>query len=502
MTNDTSTAGPLPLYSAAQVRELDRTATEAVGIPGYTLMSRAGERCWACLRDTWPAARAIAVLCGTGNNGGDGFVAARLALAAGWQVAVLQLGAAERVRGDARTAREAFVAAGGTVAAFTPDALDGADVIVDALLGTGLGKPPEGEWRAAIEAINQATAPVLAVDIPSGLQADTGAVAGVAVRADRTVTFIGRKPGLYTGQGPDYAGVVTFADLGVPRVVYQRVVPMAQLQGWPLPGVLDRPRLRTAHKGQHGHVLVIGGDHGMAGAVRLAGEAALRTGAGLVTLATRPEHAALLAAACPELMSRGVDHARDLQPLLRRASVIVIGPGLGRSAWAQSLLAVVLEARQPRVIDADALNLLAGVPAPVAHQVLTPHPGEAARLLALSAAAVQADRFTAARSIAERYGGSVVLKGAGTVVSGGTRPPVVCAAGNPGMATAGMGDVLSGVIAGCMAQGLEPPLAAVAGACLHGTAGDRAAARGERGMTAGDVIAELRGLLNTAGPGA
>jgi len=500
MTNDTSTAGPLPLYSAAQVRELDRTATEAVGIPGYTLMSRAGERCWACLRDCWPAARSIAVLCGTGNNGGDGFVVARLALAAGWQVAVLQLGAADRIRGDARTAREACIAAGGRVAAFTPDALEGVDVIVDALLGTGLGKPPEGDWRTAIEAVNAAEAPVLAVDIPSGLHADTGAVAGVAVRADRTVTFIGRKPGLYTGQGPDYAGAVTFSDLGVPRVVYQRVAPVAQLQGWPLPGVLDRPRQRTAHKGQHGHVLVIGGDHGMAGAVRLAGEAALRSGAGLVSLATRPEHAALLAAACPELMSHGVARAGDLQPLLRRATVIVIGPGLGRSAWAQSLLAMVLEARQPRVIDADALNLLAGAPNSVAHQVLTPHPGEAARLLGMSAAAVQADRFAATQAIADRYGGSVVLKGAGTVVSRGKQSPAVCAAGNPGMATAGMGDVLSGVIAGLLAQGLEPPLAALAGVCLHGAAGDRAAAGGERGMTAGDVIAELRGLLNNTGP--
>jgi NAD(P)H-hydrate epimerase len=502
MTNDTSSAGPRPLYSAAQVRALDRAAIESAGIPGYTLMSRAGESCWSCLRDSWPAARSIAVLCGTGNNGGDGFVVGRLALAAGWQVAVLQLGAADRVRGDAQLAREAFIAAGGTVAPFTPAALDAADVIVDALLGTGLRQPPQGEWRAAIEAINQARAPVLAVDIPSGLQADTGAVAGVAVRAACTVTFIGRKAGLYTGQGPDYAGTVIFADLEVPRTVYQQVAPMAELQAWPLPGVLDRRRARTAHKGQHGHVLVIGGDHGMPGAVRLAGEAALRSGAGLVTLATRPEHAALLAAACPELMSHAVTRARDLQPLLRRATVVVIGPGLGRSAWAQALLAVVLEARQPQVIDADALNLLAAAPCPADHRVLTPHPGEAARLLDLSVAAVQADRLRAAQTMAERYGGSVVLKGAGSVVSRATCLPVVCAGGNPGMATAGMGDVLSGVIAGLLAQGLEPPVAAVAGACLHGSAGDRAAAAGERGMSARDVIAELRGVLNHAGPGA
>ena len=498
MTNDTTITGPRLLYNAAQVRELDRTAIEAVGIPGYTLMTRAGERCWACLRDCWPAARAIAVLCGTGNNGGDGFVLARLALAAGWQVAVLQLGAADRIRGDALLAREAFVAAGGEVAAFTPAALQGAEVIVDALLGTGLGRPPEGEWRTAIEAINQAPAPVLAVDIPSGLHADTGTAAGVAVRATRTVTIIGRKPGLYTGQGPDYAGAVSFADLELPREVYQRVAPVAQLQAWPLPGILERPRARTAHKGQNGHVLVIGGDHGMAGAVRLAGEAALRTGAGLVSLATRPEHAAILAAACPELMSHGVTGALDLKPLLRHATVVVIGPGLGRSAWARSLLAAVLESRQPRVIDADALNLLAGEPVPAGGQVLTPHPGEAGRLLGMTTAAVQADRFTAAQAISDRYGGTAVLKGAGTVVSSSGQLPSVCTAGNPGMATAGMGDVLSGVIAGLLGQGLDPPAAAVAGVCLHGCAGDRAVATGERGMTARDVIAELRAVLNTA----
>jgi len=498
MTNDTSISGPRPLYNAAQVRELDRTAIEAVGIPGYTLMTRAGEGCWACLRTGWPTVRAIAVVCGTGNNGGDGFVIARLALAAGLRVVVLQLGAADRIRGDALLAREAYVAAGGVIAAFTPGALEGVDVIVDALLGTGLGRPPEGEWCAAIEAINQTPAPVLAVDIPSGLQADTGAVAGVAVRAARTVTFIGRKAGLYTGQGPDYAGEVIFSDLELPREVYQRVVPMAQLQSWPLPGVLDRPRLRTAHKGQHGHVLVIGGDYGMAGAVRLAGEAALRTGAGLVTLATRPEHAAVLAAACPELMSHGVTGVLDLKPLLLRATVVVIGPGLGQSAWARSLLAAVLEAGQPRVIDADALNLLAGEPVRADYQVLTPHPGEAGRLLGITAAAVQADRFTAAQAISDRYGGTAVLKGAGTVVSSSGQLPSVCTAGNPGMATAGMGDVLSGVIAGLLGQGLDPPAAAVAGVCLHGCAGDRAVATGERGMTARDVIAELRAVLNTA----
>lgn len=499
MTNDTSNPGSCALYSAAQLRELDRIASEAVGIPGYTLMTRAGECSWGCLREYWPAARAIAVVCGTGNNGGDGFVVARLALVAGWRVTLLQVGASDRIRGDALLAREAFIAAGGEIAAFTPAALQGAEVIVDALLGTGLGKPVKGEWRAAIEAVNRAGVPVLALDMPSGLQADTGAVSGSAVRAARTVTFIGRKPGLFTGEGPDFAGAVSHFDLEVPPEVYQRVDPMARLQAWPLPGVLDRPRARVSHKGRHGHVLIIGGDHGMAGAVRLAGEAALRAGAGLVSLATRPEHAAILAAACPELMSHGVAAAVDLQPLLRRATVVVIGPGLGRSRWARSLLAAVLEAPQPQVIDADALNLLASEPASAGRRVLTPHPGEAGRLLDMSTTQVQADRFAAAEAIVQRYGGTVVLKGAGSVVTGHGQLPAVCASGNPGMATAGMGDVLSGVIAALLGQGLALPVAAVAGTCLHARAGDRAAAAGERGLTARDVIAELRKLLNATG---
>jgi NAD(P)H-hydrate epimerase len=493
MTTDNTS---LPLYSAAQLRELDRRAIEEAGIPGYTLMTRAGEACWAVINQCWPGSHALTVFCGAGNNGGDGFVIARLALQANWQVQVYQLGDVARLPADARQARDALTDAGGLVSDYVEGATIDADIVVDALLGTGVDRPVEGLWRSAIETINASARPVLAVDIPSGLHSDTGAHAGVATVAARTVTFIGRKVGLYTGVAADHCGEIHFADLAVPGSVTARVAAAARLLLATPTGSWFAARKRVAHKGDFGHLLVIGGDHGMSGAVRLAGEAALRTGAGLVSVATRPQHAALIAAACPELMCHGIAQPRQLRPLLDTATVILIGPGLGRSGWARALLAAVLQTRQPRVMDADALNGLAGQPQPFTQQVLTPHPGEAARLLNQSTAAIQADRLKAARDIAQQYGGTSVVKGAGSVIQPNEGMPVVCAAGNPGMATAGSGDVLSGIIAALIAQGLGVDAAAVSGVCLHAQAGDLAARAGERGLIARDIIASLRTLMS------
>jgi len=495
MTAYTPAPGSIPLYSAVQMRELDRLAIEAAGIPGYTLMNRAAGAAWSALRSRWPQARTLVVLCGAGNNGGDGFVLARQARADERSVRVLQLGDEQRIRGDALTARAAWLEAGGGVEPFTAAALDGADLIVDAVLGTGFAGRLDTHWVGAIDAVNGMAAPVVAMDIPSGLHADTGHVADAAIRAQLTVTFIGHKPGLYTGEGPAHTGEIVCADLDLPPGVLRHVAPAALLQHGPAAGLLSTPRPRTAHKGRFGHVLVVGGDHGMAGAARLAGEAALRGGAGLVSVATRVEHAAWISAGCPELMCHGVADARDLQPLLAKATVIVIGPGLGRSSWAQALLARVLTAGQPRVVDADALNLLAQDPVHSEHCILTPHPGEAARLAGVDTGVVQADRFAAARAISARYGGVTVLKGAGTVIHAPGRLPVVCAAGNPGMASGGMGDVLSGVLGALLAQGMALPEAAVSGVCLHAGAADRAARDGERGMLARDVIGALRGVI-------
>jgi NAD(P)H-hydrate epimerase len=488
-----------PLFTAAQVRELDRITIEEIGIPGYALMSHAGQAAWELVYSYWHAAQSMTVFCGTGNNGGDGFVLARLALEAGWKVRVRLLGDAGSIKGDADRARADYVDNGGEIDAFDAAVEDDADVLVDAMLGTGLERPLEGDWRDAVDIINRSPAPVLAIDIPTGLHADTGRVMGVAVRAEHTITFIGRKQGLYTGEGPEYSGQISFHGLGVPEEIMQRVPAHSRLVSGPVLQGLSAPRPRTAHKGDHGHVLIIGGEAGMVGAARLTGEAALRSGAGLVSLATRAAHAGMIAASCPELMAHGVESVAALKPLLKSATVVAIGPGLGQSDWARALLAAVLETSRPLVLDADALNLLAREPASSHHWILTPHPGEASRLLQQDTATIQSDRFDAVRELTDRYGGTVVLKGAGTLVHAADEPVAVCRSGNPGMATAGMGDVLTGIIAGLVAQGMPLFQAGVNGVCAHACAGDRAARQGERGLMARDVIAELRRVLNPAG---
>ena len=352
-----------------------------------------------------------------------------------------------------------------------------------------------------IAAVNAARAAVLAVDIPSGLHADTGAVLGAAVRADLTVTFIGLKQGLFTADGPQHCGEIRFAALRVPAAVYGRTVLAARRVDWVRQSQTRARRSRTAHKGDFGHVLAIGGAPGMSGAVRLAGEAALRAGAGLVAITTHPAHAAWLNLTRPELMVAGVADAAALEPPIDRADVIAIGPGLDRGPWGRALWSRVRTLNKPLIVDADALNLLAEEPGRGPDWVLTPHPGEAARLLGCTIPEVAADRFGAVREIQSRYGGVAVLKGAGTLIQGPSpRPPAVCSDGNPGMATAGCGDVLTGVLAALRAQGrglaCDAEEAACAAVCLHAAAGDRAARAGETGMLAGDLLDCLQAVAN------
>ena len=485
-----------PLYTAEQMRALDRAAMSALAIPGYTLMTRAAAAALRALRAHWPRAWKIAVLCGAGNNAGDGYVLARLALAAGLDVTVLYLTAPEQLQGDARTAWQEARAAGVPIRTFTPSGLNTAEVIVDALLGTGLTRPLAADWVAAVQAVNAARVPVLALDIPSGLSADSGAVLGAAVRADLTVTFIAAKFGLFTGAGPDHAGKVELADLAVPEAVLQTQPPCAWRIGADgLADALPAPRLPSAHKGSFGTVLVIGGQPGMSGAVRLAAEAAARVGAGRVLVATHPAHAAVLNSGRPELMCHGIEASAELHDLIEQADVLAVGPGLGQGAWAQALMKPLWDCPRPLLLDADALNLLALAPRRRDDWILTPHPGEAARLLGADTHSVQNDRRAAVLTLQEKYGGVVVLKGAGSLIADGGRVRLA-SAGNPGMASAGMGDVLTGVIAAMLAQGLPAAEAAAVGVVLHGCAGDSAAAEGERGLLAGDLFAELRRWVN------
>ena len=487
---------PVEIYSVATVREIDRTAIEDEGIPGYTLMTRAGAAAVRAAREYFPDANRWQVVCGAGNNAGDGYVVARLAAQEGIVVSVVALVDPESLTGDAATAYGDFAAEGGVVMAWEGALDDEAGLVVDALLGSGLERDVGGEFAKAVTAMNSHCARVMALDIPTGVHGDTGQVMGTAVAADLTVTFVGLKAGLFAGEGAELSGTIVFDGLDVPEHCRPHEKAMSRrISSRVLRRCLKR-RARSAHKGDFGHVLIIGGGEGMPGAVRLAGEAALRAGAGLVSIATHPSHATVIVGSRPELMSHGIADAGSLGPLLERATAIAFGPGLGTSDWSRQLYAAVSELELPCVWDADALNLLAEMPATSERRIITPHPGEAGRLIGEGAVAVQSDRRAALSVLQEKYGGVVVLKGANTLVTSKKKVPWLCTAGNPGMASPGMGDVLTGIIAALLAQGLGKEASAVVGVEVHARAGDRAARAGERGTIASDLIAELRRVAN------
>ena len=491
---------PTAIYSAAQVRALDAYEIEQRQVPSFTLMTRAAAAALTILRARWPGARRIVVVCGAGNNGGDGYVLARLARQAGLEVRVLAAAPPDKLTGDARRAQSEWLASGGSALPFTSAAVEEGDVIVDGLLGIGLSGAPRAGALDIIRAINAANRPVLALDIPSGLDADQGRVHECAVRAEVTVCFVALKAGLFLGSGPEHAGVVLLEDLGVVAPAIPGFTPMFhRIETSELRQALPK-RAREAHKGSHGRVLIIGGGAGMPGALRLAGEAALRCGAGLVTVAGMPENLVAVTATRPELIYLPAGEGADLGEAIGSASVVAIGPGLGQGEWAQHLWSQVLRRQdRPVVVDADALNLLARDPRRLpASWILTPHPGEAARLSGRDTAAVQADRPSAARELRQRYGCVVVLKGAGTLVADGDGDAVlsICDRGNPGMATAGMGDVLTGVITTMRAQIDDSGRAARVGVLAHAMAGDVAALAGQRGLLASDVIQQLRAQVN------
>jgi NAD(P)H-hydrate epimerase len=495
------------LYTAEQVRRLDQCAIEGHGIPGIELMEHAGRAVFEAACQAWPGARRWLVFCGAGNNGGDGYIVARLARAAGLEVTLCALQAPTALGGDAATAAQRWADAGGQSAAWPIAGLDAHDLVVDALLGTGLDREPAGAYGEAIDAMNsigQGGCPLVAVDIPSGLHADTGVILGRAVQANLTVTFIGNKRGLFTADGPDCAGIVHFCTLETPDAVRDSEPQSGIIIREQIISRLLPKRRRNSHKGSYGWLLGVGSDHGMSGAIRLCGEAALRSGAGKVTLVTRPDHASLINLACPELMVRGMADGAPLQALLEEVDALVTGTGLGHSEWSQSMFDSCMAASVPVVLDADGLNLLARrLPdleksaLPLGRWILTPHPAEAGRLLGCSAADVQRDRVAAAQQLARRCQAVVVLKGCGTVVADPADRYAICPLGNPGMATAGTGDVLSGVIGALLAQGLDCWEAAQAGVVAHARAGDLAASRyGERGLLASDITRQLPATLN------
>ena len=491
---------PLTLYSVAAARTLEREVQRRLGTPPAILMQRAGEGAWAIVRQRWPDARKILVVCGCGNNGGDGYVLASCALKLGLEVSVVAAMAGSGQDAPAQAARAAYLSAGGQVIDVSQVCWHEQDVIVDAILGIGLNRPLDRALVEVIETINQSGRPVLALDTPTGVDAQSGAIAQVAVKATVTIQFLLPHIGLYTGPACDAVGVCLFDGLCIPVEMLSLVTPVGA--AWSAPVIAQRalpPRRRSSHKGDYGHVLCLGGNHGYGGAIILTALAAMRAGAGVVRLASRSDSVVSPALAlAPELMPLSVDRRDESVRACEHASVLALGPGLGQDAWAHALWQVAMEAQRPVVIDADALTFLAAEPRPTPGAILTPHPGEAARLLRCSVADIQADRLACAQLLAHQFAAVVVLKGAGTIVAAPGQRIRLIDAGNPGMAVAGMGDVLTGLIAGLLAQGLSLFEAASLGALIHASSGDAVVAdQGERGVSPLELIATMRRLVNT-----
>jgi hydroxyethylthiazole kinase-like uncharacterized protein yjeF len=508
---------PRSIYSTEQVRGFDRRAIEELGIEGFELMQRAGAAALDCVRDRWPEAESLLIYCGAGNNAGDGYVLAALAVRAGLSARVVTIADPSGLSGDAARAcamaREAaveFLSADSGAAIVgrsraNPAAGEdrpAADLLVDALLGTGLTRDLEGPFAAAVGEINRSGVPVLALDIPTGLDGDTGRIHGVAVEADATITFVGLKSGLYLGQGPHYRGELAFADLGLPAAVFAGADGMLHRLDPADTAQLLKPRSRMSHKGLNGKVLIVGGGVGMSGAARLAAEAALRSGAGLVHAAVHPSSVTSVMAGRPEIMCRGVERIEDCADWLASADAVVLGPGLGQSQWSRQLAAAVLGSDRTLVVDADGLNYLAQHPRRRDRWVITPHPGEAARLLNETSAELQAARDRSVARLAEQFGAAAVLKGADSLIASaradGKIAISVCDYGNPGMASGGMGDVLSGVVGALIAQFGFSALAVEVAVLVHALAGDDAAEDGQRGLLASDLLPHIRRRVNPA----
>jgi ADP-dependent NAD(P)H-hydrate dehydratase / NAD(P)H-hydrate epimerase len=496
-----------PVVTAAEMRSLDRTTIEEVGLSAAILMETAGRAvAEAALRMLGAERGHIAVVCGPGNNGGDGFVAARVLRDRGIDAVVYLAAERGAVRGDARMHLEVFERTGGIVRMLaTPAQLAALDariidaaLVIDALFGVGLVRPIEGHLAEVVTMMLMAER-VLAVDIPSGLDADTGRTLGVAVIAERTVTMAALKVALVSSPGFARCGEVEVAEIGIPGAliglanVRAGLIEVDDVARW-----LPNPRL-IEHKGSRGHVLVAGGAPGMRGAGRLAAVAALRAGAGLCTLAGEGEPEA------PDsVMTKSLDGI-ELGALVSGKAAIVIGPGLGASEKSAARVREVLGAGVPAVLDADALNVLAGEPEAIAaaagRAVITPHPGEASRLLGTTTAEIEADRLAAARALAAKTRAVVVLKGARTIVCDGAGDDQcsINPTGGPALATGGSGDVLAGTIGALLAQGLSAVNAARAGVYVHGAAGDvLARVHGDRGVISSDlpdaIASAIRGL--------
>ena len=492
------------LYSVETVRQLDTEAIKRIDGHAIKLMKRAGKVAFDEMLQAFGHPTLITVFCGSGNNAGDGYILAALAAQRRIPVQIIELGDINKFSTESQQARDFAIQANVSIMPFDASTAVNEGVIIDALLGIGCKNALRDQYTHAVTLINNASLPVLAIDVPTGLNANTGSVTDTAVKADITVTFVGAKKGLFTGRGPALCGEIVYDSLDICDSVFEKFQPDAQLMD--LDDLMESfPQVEAdVYKNQRGHCMVIGGDQGYGGAVAMAAEAAMRIGSGLTSVATQPQHVTAVLARCPEVMACGVISGQQLEPWLDRPTTLVIGPGLGRSSWSEQLLQKAVATELPMVLDADALNILAqGVVVPAAKDyqwVLTPHAAEAARLLDVTVADIQADRFAAIREIQQKYNAVVLLKGAGTLIAGQDTVIKACPYGNSAMATAGTGDLLSGTIGGLIAQGMSLQMAAELGCCLHSAAADMAVqALGFRGILATDLLPYLRQLLNREG---
>jgi len=498
------------LYSTAQIKDIEQRFAQQSSLGTYPLMEKAGAAVFHQITTNWRDARKILIITGKGNNAGDGFEVARLAAEQRLKVHLCQLVDASELKGDALKAYNRIPHQ--VISHLNANDVDFSkfDLIVDAMLGTGIVGKLREPYLSTIKRINSSNVPVLSIDIPTGVGADTGFVHNDAVHADLTTTFVGQKKGMYTGDAASYRGRVKLFELDIPNDFYEKHEFHIFSQNWHSSKYLLKPRKMTCHKGLFGHTVIIGGYQGMSGAAILASTAAARCGSGLISAWVAEPCAASLVNYTPEIMAVGVKES-EIEAIISKESssnkTIVIGPGLGQSSWAKTWLTTLSSdgnlTNTPQVWDADALNWLAKQEPSHKnkrnpHRILTPHPGEAARLLGISTFSVNQDRYGTAQKIAEIYGGVCVLKGTGTIIADDKGFQVVCAVGNPGMASGGMGDVLAGIIGALLAQGFSLMNAAILGVCIHGEAADKAAGKGEyyRGLLASDLFEHLPRLLN------
>ena len=501
----------MKLYTAKETKKIDNLAIKEKEISGYSLMQRAAEFALDVILKEFGPLEELVIFCAKGKNSGDGFLLGSLAKEFGLNVTIVTCCPSKEIKGVSSKAFKEMKASKARIISINSIGklkVSRKAVIVDALIGTGIQGNLRKNIKDSILALNRlgTKLPVVSLDIASGVNPDTGEVEDICVYADITTTFVAQKRGCFTSIGKKVSGEVMYSDLEIPKKLFTKVTATSSIVNFE--EYIDKVvyREQDAHKGNFGHVLVIGGDRGLGGAGLLASKAAVYSGAGLTSLVTRPEHVNASLVSCPEVMVKGVNSGQDLEEHLIKPTVIAIGPGLGQTAWSEQMIQRVFweaEKREVTVImDADALNLIpkfklsSKLPRRL---VLTPDPGEAATLLNTNVETIESDRFASSAKIQKKFNAAVVLKGSGTVIchqKNGIQQWGVCNCGNPGMATGGMGDVLTGIFAGMLAQGLTPKEACEVGVDLHAKAADQASFDlGEVGLTPSDVIEELRYLL-------